>query len=419
MRVESAIFREAVQDYSLRIAALNEQFARRFSTKPLFTVSAPGRAELIGNHTDHNLGAVVASAINLDTLAVVAPTDDLRVTIYSHGWAQPFFIDLSEPAPAPEHDTQRLVRGVVAALTEYGMEPRGFHACMESRVKPGSGLSSSASIEALFAEIILYLNDGWDRMTIPEIARTGQYAENRYMGKPSGLMDQLACTHGGTIFIDFGVTPPEIVPLPFQPEKAGLQLAVVASGGDHADLTPAYAAVFREMHAIAEAMGTDTLKSVPRDEFLRRTADLRNGDGGDRALLRALHYFSENERVRAFVDAAQRTDFAALTTLLNASGSSSWRLLQNVDTGIDPSRQPLSLALALTEEFLVTRKCAGAVRVHGGGFAGTILTVIPISSFDEYTGVMERVFGAGSVIPLSIRSHGVISATVGGANQPK
>lgn len=415
MKVTFSTATSTVVDLPGRLASLRSTFFSKFESQPTFLISAPGRSELIGNHTDHNLGMVIATAVDLDALAVVAPRNDTHVRFHSAGWDRLFTADLSARSvdkKKNEHDSERLLRGVAAALAEWGVGITGFDACVESRVLPGSGLSSSAAMEALFAEILLRLDPVNTELSTVEIALAGKYAENTYLGKPSGLMDQMACIHGGVIHIDFESSPPEITPLPSPFEDAGMKLVVLDSGGDHVDLTPAYAAVPEEMKSVAHALGVPVLRQASRSEFFRRIPELRTLTGGDRAVLRALHYFRENDRVARVREAFTKGDVDTILGTMNESGASSRNLLQNVDTGYDPTVQPLLLSLAMADDFIRREGIPGAVRPHGGGFAGTILVVLPETSLSLFLEEMEDIFGRGSVIPLSSRHRGVISASL-------
>ncbi len=410
MRIPFSDFSRVVRDCEARIATLAAEFTERFESSPTLAVSSPGRTELVGNHTDHNGGRVVAAAVDLDSLALVAPRNDRVVHLASRGWDAPFVVDLTDPAPSPEdHPTAALIRGVAAGLRRLEIEPHAFSAVAESAVLPGSGLSSSASIEILIAEAFLAVTGRSGDVNVLAMARAGQFAENEYMGKPSGLMDQLGCAHGGAVAIDFGTDPPKIDSVSLTLEEAGYRLAVVATGGDHADLTPDYAAVPTEMKGVAASLGADTLATAAYGDLLTGIPRLR-AERGDRAVLRAMHYFEECRRASEFADAANSGDVDRVIEIMRESGSSSWRLLQNVHTDRDARTQPMAIALALTESFLRDRGTAGACRVHGGGFAGTILAAVQTELYDAYVGWMESALGPGCIHPISIRRDGIVSA---------
>jgi len=373
------------------------------STPRLF--SSPGRTELSGNHTDHNRGRVLAAAVQLDTIAAVSeyPADSeesLIAEVVSEGYP-PVRVDLSnlEKVKEEEGTTDALLRGIAASIVRRGGRVGGFSASTSSRVLKGSGLSSSAALEVLVGSIFNELfNDG--RFTPVELAIMGQEAENVYFGKPCGLMDQTACAVGGVVAIDFAdPVKPLVEPITADFVSAGYTLAVVDSGGDHADLTPDYAAIPGEMKAAAAALGTGVLGDADEEAFMAAIPAIRE-KSGDRAVLRGLHFYGENRRVGEMVEALKNKDISAYLEGVRRSGDSSWRFLQNVFSSRHVDEQAVSLALALTERFL---NGEGASRVHGGGFAGTIQVFIPAGRFKAYTNFMEGYFGSGSVVPLSVR----------------
>jgi galactokinase len=367
----------------------------------------------------------LAASIHLDQAAVAAPRKDRVVFFRSAGYPD-VRVDLSDLAPRREEQgsTEALVRGIAAEFTRQGCPVGGFSANAASTVLPGSGLSSSAAVEVLFGRIFDNLYGEGKRSAL-EIAQIGQKAENVYFGKPCGLMDQTACASGGAVAINFAdPARPRITRINFDLTAAGYALCVVNTRGSHADLTPDYAAIPEEMKAVAGFFGKSVLGELDRETVLARTADIRKLTG-DRALLRALHFFDENDRVEAMTRALEAaasadTNAAAATyaaaaiasylELVNESGNSSWELLQNLYPPHRPAEQGLSLALALTQRFLRKRaaggKVPGACRVHGGGFAGTIQAYIPLDTLEAYGSEMEAVFGPGSVTPLRIRPIG-------------
>ncbi|MCK5737164.1 MAG: galactokinase [Spirochaetaceae bacterium] len=367
--------------------------------------SSPGRTELSGNHTDHNRGRVLAAAVQLDTIAAVSeyPADSensMIAEVISEGYP-PVQVDLSnlEKVKDEEGTTDALLRGIAASIVRRGGIVGGFSASTSSRVLKGSGLSSSAALEVLVGSIFNEIfNNG--RFTSVELAIIGRDAENNYFGKPCGLMDQTACAVGGVVTIDFAKTETPIVePLTADFASAGYTLAVVDSGGDHADLTPDYAAIPDEMKAAAMESGAEVLRDADEKDFMTAIPKIRE-KYGDRAVLRALHFYGENQRVEEMVNALKTKDIKAYLEGVRRSGDSSWRFLQNVFSPRHVEKQGVSLALALSERFLGGE---GASRVHGGGFAGTIQVFIPKKRFDAYTSYMEGYFGEGSVVPLSIR----------------
>lgn len=368
---------------------------------PLKLVSAPGRTEIGGNHTDHNRGRVLAASVNLDTVAAVAPRDDMLVRLMSEGYPE-VTVDLADLAvrEAEYGTTASLIRGVAAGMLEHGRKIGGFNAAVTSTVAAGSGLSSSAAFEVMLTGIYDALfNDGG--MPFAERAVIGKYAENVYFGKPSGLLDQMASAAGGLVTVDFGTEPAGIRAMDYDFAAAGYALVVVGTGGSHADLTEYYASIPAEMKAVAARLGGGDLHDVDEVSFTAHLGTLRE-ELGDRPLMRAMHFYDENRRVLAQVAALDAGDMNAFLKEINASGRSSFMYLQNV--WARPEEQGLSLALCLAERILGAR---GAWRVHGGGFAGTTLNFVPADLLDEFTGTMEKAFGAGCCNVLDIRPQGV------------
>jgi galactokinase len=375
--------------------------------------TAAGRTELGGNHTDHNRGKVLAASIQLDAVAVVAPRHDKRVFFRSAGHRDVSVnlakADGSADLAVREEETgttAALVRGIAAELTRRGTVVGGFAANAASTVLPGSGLSSSATVEALLGRIFDGLYGGGNRSAL-ELAQIGQIAENAYFGKPCGLMDQIACASGGAVAIDFGdPARPLIRQVRFEPEAAGYALCVVDTHGSHAGLTAEYAAIPAEMKAVAGLFGKEVLRELSLEQVLDRAAEIRRA-AGDRALLRAVHFFNENQRVEALLAALENNDLKRFLDLVNRSGDSSFELLQNIYSPKQPAEQALSVALALTRNFIATEAGgAGACRVHGGGFAGTIQAYMPLDRMAAYRRRMEGLFGAGAVTELRIRPVG-------------
>jgi galactokinase len=392
--------------------------------------SAPGRTELGGNHTDHNAGRVLAAAIQLDSAAVVAPRADGRIFFRSTGYSD-VVVDLFgkdgkpdfTPREAEKGTTEALIRGIAAEFAQRGAVVQGFSVNADSTVFPGSGLSSSAAVEALFGRIINNLYHG-GKCSPVEIAQIGQKAENRYFGKPCGLMDQLACSCGGAVAIDFAdPDKPLVQKIDVDFTSLGLSLCVVNTGGSHADLTADYAAIPAEMKAVAALFDKSTLRDCDRGAIEKAAAKIRQ-KLGDRALLRAFHFFDENDRAAQMLAALEKLAAPensaqnpsvrqeAMTNylrLVNESGASSWELLQNVFSPQYTANQGIATALAITRNFL--RDAAGgancgAYRVHGGGFAGTMQAYIPTALLQNYCTAMDGVFGAGCVTALRIRAMG-------------
>ncbi len=383
-----------------------EEFEKLYpDTYDIAIFSAPGRTEVGGNHTDHQHGRVLAAAVNLDVIAVAAKTEGTIVSIKSEGFdADVVDVSVLEPQEAEATHSPALVRGVARGMVNDGYKVGGLVAYTTSNVLKGSGLSSSAAFEVLVGTLFSYLyNDG--KVDAVKIAQIGQYAENVFFGKPSGLMDQTASSVGSFITIDFkDPTNPVVEKVPFDFAKSGYRLCIVNTGGNHADLTPDYAAVPAEMKAAAKVFGKEVLREVDSCEFMKNLAKVREAVG-DRAVLRAIHFFADNDRVVNEVSALNAGDFERFKELIIESGNSSYRYLQNVYSSRNPQEQGISLALAVSEQVL---KGKGAWRVHGGGFAGTIQAFVPADLTDAYVTAMEAIFGVGSCYLLSIRSEGGI-----------
>ena len=385
----------------------------------LFT--AAGRTELGGNHTDHNRGRVLAASIQLDQAAIAAPRTDSRIFFRSTGYPD-VIVDLVNVIGCPDLEpkanetgkTEALIRGIAAEFIGRGAAVKGFTVNADSTVLPGSGLSSSAAVEVLFGRIINNLYHGGKCSSL-EIAQIGQKAENNYFGKPCGLMDQISCAYGGAVAIDFAdPAKPLVKQIDVDFASAGYTVCVVNTGGSHADLTPDYAAVPNEMKAVAAFFGKEVLRECTREMAEKNAVEIRQ-KLGDRALLRAFHFFDENQRAAelhgvleklAQSPSSGKETIGQYLKLVNESGDSSWELLQNVYSTQNSKEQGVTVALALTRNFLKTRALHGACKVHGGGFAGTMQAYIPIHALEDYRFVMDGVFGAGSVTVLQIRPVG-------------
>ncbi len=386
-------YREAIEDFE---AIFGKEDSYRF-------FSAPGRSEICGNHTDHNNGRVMAAGVSLDIIAVVVPTDDNIILIKSEGYeADNISLDDLEPYEQEKNTSTSLIKGVASGFLKNGHKVGGFKAYSTSNVLKGSGLSSSAAFEVLIGTILNELyNDG--DVSAVEIAQIAQYAENEYFGKPSGLMDQMASSVGGFITIDFKDTKsPVIEAIDFDFESSGHSLCIVDTKGNHADLTPEYAAIPSEMKSVAQFFGKETLRSLTKTQLLQKVEKVRSSYG-DRAVLRALHFFDDNKRVKLEAKALCEGDFNEFLSLVNESGLSSYCYLQNIFATTDPENQGLSLALYTAKSILGS---SGACRVHGGGFAGTIQAFVPDSKLDEFERTMNDLFGEGSCHILSIRKVG-------------
>ncbi|CDZ23377.1 galactokinase [[Clostridium] cellulosi] len=379
-------------------------FIRNFGEAgDVFLLSVPGRSEVGGNHTDHNNGRVLACAVNLDIIAVVSPTGTNTIRIKSKGFELDV-VDIREKSPVKSEkvSSSALIRGVAVRLEELGYKIGGFDAYTMSDVLKGSGLSSSAAFEVMTASIISLLFNGGNINPLV-MAQAGQYAECNYFGKPCGLMDQTACAVGGFISIDFKDTQkPIIEKLDFNFSETGYAMCIVDTGGNHADLSDDYAAIRSEMTSVAKFLGHNNLRECDEDKFYANLTDIRT-KLGDRAALRAIHFFNDNARVLDEAAALKSGNFREFLRLVNESGRSSFMYLQNIYSIKNPRSQGLSLALSLSEKLL---KGCGAWRVHGGGFAGTIQAFVPLEKLDEFSAAMENVFGKGACHKLMIRPKG-------------
>lgn len=388
-----------------RIAAAVARYREVFTApeeSPVAVFSGPGRTELGGNHTDHQHGKVLCASVNMDMLACAAPNATTIARIHSEGYPV-LEVDLSDlTVHAEEAETsQSLVRGVAAGIVERGGAVAGFDAYMCSEVPAGSGLSSSAAYEVLVGVMMNHLFG--NTLNPVEIAQVGQFAENKFFGKPCGLMDEMASSVGGAVAIDFkDPAAPVVRRIGYDFTKSGHTLCVINSGADHADLTAEYAAITAEMFAVAGSFGKHVLRDVDEAEFKRRIPELR-GIHGDRAVLRAIHFFAESERAGAEADALDRGDFDGFLSLVRESGRSSSLWLQNTYVAADAHHQAIPMALAVAESVL---NGAGAVRVHGGGFAGTVQAFVPNGLLDAFRTRMEELLGAGMCHVLAIRPEG-------------
>ncbi len=365
--------------------------------------SAPGRTEVGGNHTDHQHGRVLAGSVNLDVIAIVAPNTDGVIRIKSKGYDMDMVhISELEAVPSEKGRAISLIRGMCAYFKIGGYNIGGFDAYTTSNVLKGSGLSSSAAFEVLIGTILNYMYNN-SQVKPVEIAKIAQKAESIYFGKPCGLLDQTASAMGGFTAIDFKDTSNPIVErVDFDLKQHGYVLCVVDTGGNHANLTQDYADITVECKDISNAFDENYLRDVNPDDFYSRIGELRQKES-DRAILRAFHFFNEDQRAEDEKIALKNDDFDEFLRLVNESGESSFKYLQNIYSNSDVSEQGLSLGLALTERFL---KGKGACRVHGGGFAGTIQCYIPENQLDDYKKMIEAVFGQDSCSILNIRSFG-------------
>ena len=386
---------------------LDAGFREAFGGGPERYFSAPGRTEIGGNHTDHQRGRVLAAAVNLDTLAAVRVNGTGTIRILSQGYPMSV-VELNQLEPQAEevNTTPALIRGVAARFVQLGCQVEGFDAYCTSTVLPGSGLSSSAAYEVLIGTIINHLFfDG--RVSQPEIAQIGQYAENVFFGKPCGLMDQTASAVGNLVSIDFfDKDKPVITPVDFDFSACGHALCIIDTRASHADLTDEYAAIPGEIKKVCAYFGKEVLTQIDEQEFYAAIPALRKSCG-DRAVLRCVHFYQDNARVPRQVVALQSGDFDTFLKLISESGHSSWMYLQNVIPAGYKEHQDVAVSLALCEHYLQGR---GAFRVHGGGFAGTVQAFVPFDLLDSFRAGVDAALGAGACHVLSIRPQGGVEA---------
>ena len=387
--------------------AINEFEALYGADREINLFSVSGRSEISGNHTDHNYGCVVAASIDLDIIAVASPTSDSIIRIKSEGFPEDVvdFSEYSAPVEAKFGSSASIIAGMAEGIAKEGFKIGGFDAYTTSNVLKGSGLSSSAAFEDMVGTILSHLyNDGAIDNVL--IAKLAQYAENVFFGKPCGLMDQVACACGGIVAIDFNDPKNAIIEkLDVDITAAGYNLCIVNTGGNHADLTGDYAAVPAEMKAVAAHFGKNVLRELDSADVLASIPALRE-KVGDRAILRALHFFNENKRVAELVKALKANDIDSFFDGIIASGRSSFCYLQNVYTTKNVDEQGLSLAICLADGFLSGKKAA--FRVHGGGFAGTIQAFVPADEVEGFKAIMDSAFGEGACLVLRVRRDGAV-----------
>lgn len=386
------------------IESLRKEYAASFGHAAERIFSACGRSELIGNHTDHQHGLVLACGVNLSAIALAAPNDRDEIRLLSKGFpACSVALAELEPDPGEYGTTTALLRGVLAGIVERGANPFGLDIYVVSHVLSGSGLSSSAAIEVLLGGVMngYYLDGELNEIALAVI---GQHAENVYFGKPSGLLDQMACALGGIQFFDFSdPVAPLAQRVDFDFSTSGHTPVIIDTGADHAGLTDCYAAITKELAALDAFFGATALRDVSEQDFFASLPVLRRLCG-DRAVLRAMHIFDENKRVRKAKEALERNEFDTFLAQLNASGESSYMMLQNVIAEGHDNAQAVAFTICYAKRILNGR---GAVRVHGGGFAGTVLAIVPNDLLNDFCAETDRVLSPGACMPLSVRKRGV------------
>ncbi len=400
------VYGKDIENAIARFEHIDASFQKNFpgmGEAEFFT--APGRTEIIGNHTDHNGGRVIAGSINLDTIGAAVKSDDDVIEVISEGY-QKVVVDLKKLSEVKkEAGTLSLVAGMAEAMQNMGYEIHGFKLYATTTVIAAAGVSSSASFEMLICAIVNYFyND--NKIPVGDYARIGQYSENHWWNKASGLMDQMACAVGGPIKLDFaGEIAYEKIPFGF--DTYGYKMVITNTGKGHADLSDDYSAVPNEMFAVAKALGVERLCQTDMQTLLSNLPKVLEEVGNDRAVLRAMHFLNETERVAYMAKAVEDKDFERILSLIKASGESSYDLLQNCYTNSNWKEQKIALALALTKEFL-SKKGSGVCRVHGGGFAGVIQCILPEEDCDAYVDYMAGFFGKENVYPMNIRQIGAV-----------
>ncbi len=394
-----------------RFRVLAENFKKKYGNDEAEFFSAPGRTEIIGNHTDHNGGKVIAGSIDLDTIGAAQLNNSSVIHITSEGYAKEIVVDITKlDSVAKVSGTEALLAGMMEGAGKFGFKVGGFAAYVSTNVIAAAGVSSSASFEMLVCTIINhFFNEG--AMSCADYAKIGKYSENVYWNKASGMMDQMACAVGGPVLFDFSNgSQPQYRPLSFSFEKKGYRLVIVNTGKGHADLSEEYSGIPNEMKEAAKVLGVELLCETGLDDLLAHVNEIPN----DRAVLRAIHFFEENRRVDEMAAAIEADDIDAVLRLVNESGTSSWELLQNCYSLQNCKEQKITLTLALTELFL---KGGGGVcngirngvcRVHGGGFAGVIMCLVPLAEADNYVDYIAKYVGSSNVYPMNIRAVGAV-----------
>lgn len=389
-----------------RYEALSQQFKEHFNSEQMEFFSAPGRTEIVGNHTDHNGGKILAASITLDTIGAAYPNNSNIISIFSEGYENEIRLDLTKLDEVPiNQGTLSLIAGMMKATSNAGFKAAGFNAYISTSVISAAGVSSSASFEMLICSIINYLfNDS--KMSYVDYAKIGQYAENKYWSKASGLMDQMACAVGGTISLDFS-NDVKYEKVDFSFSKIGYDLIIVNTGKGHADLSQEYSEIPMEMKAVANKLGGTLLCDSNLPSFLDHFKELEESLENDRALLRSMHFYEENRRVEEAIQAVADHNEKHLLKIIEESGNSSWKWLQNCYVATDKKDQKINLSLALTEIF-IKKIGDGSCRIHGGGFAGVIMSIIPKVETANYIDYMSKFIEPKNIYPMNIREYGAI-----------
>lgn len=399
--------KENVPSQKERYINLLRHYEKAFGDAQVSLFSSPGRTEICGNHTDHNHGKVLAASINLDCICAAAKNSENVIRITDITYRESFSVNLSDLEKVPgERGSVGLIKGISKALKNFGFRLGGFNACVTSSVIRAAGVSSSASFEMLICAVLNeFYNDG--KIDAVTYARSGQYAENVYWDKASGLLDQMTCAVGGMITIDFkDPTKPVVEKIDFDFAKQGYNLVIVNTGKSHADLNADYSSVPSEMKSVAQALGYDVCRQITVEDIEKNLSALRE-KVGDRAVLRALHFLAENDRVDAQIKALKSGDFDAFLYNVTSSGNSSWKWLQNCYSPANCNEQGITVALAFTEMYL-SGIGKGACRVHGGGFAGVIAVFLPAEKADDYIDYIEGLLGKGNAYKMNIRDYGAV-----------
>lgn len=405
--LEEMYGKSRVEENTARYLEIAKGFTETFGNADFELFSSPGRTEIGGNHTDHNHGKIVAGSVHMDCIAAAAANGTDKVRIVSKTYRQDYVVDLNNLEPSePYAGTLALLKGIFKGLKNRGFDVKGFDVYTTSNVPGGAGVSSSASFEMLICTIVDYFFNGYKRDLIA-YAKAGQYSENIYWKKGSGLLDQLSCAAGGIITIDFAnIENPTLKKVDCNFSDLGLDLIIINTGKSHADLSEEYSSMPNEMKSVANFFGKEVLAEISEQDVIDHAPEIRE-KCGDRSLLRALHFFSENRRVDKEVAALEAKDKAAFLSNITASGNSSWKWLQNCYVNATPEEQSISCALALAETYLENVPDS-ACRVHGGGFAGVIAAFVPKEETEKFCAYMNRMMGTESTYVIHIRKHGAV-----------